>query len=93
MYIPGAHVPLLSSHPVGWAILGVAGYLTYKAGKKAGLRGEEGIEKECLTDRAVKNAMKTVCKAKMKIDRSLAGSKEKYSEMWNEARSEAEQKA
>lgn len=93
MYIPGAHVPLLSSHPVGWAILGVAGFLAYKAGKKSGLKGEEGIEKECLTDRAVKSAMKTAYKAKMKIDESLAGSREKYSEMWNEARSEVAQKA
>jgi len=93
MYIPVAHVPLLSSHPVGWAILGVAGYLTYKAGKKSVAKAEAGLEQECLTDRAVKSAMKSAYKAKMKIDESLASGKEKYSEMWNEARTEVEGKA
>ena len=36
-------VPLLSN-PVGWLILGVAGYFLYKAGKSAGR--QEGEEKE-----------------------------------------------
>jgi hypothetical protein len=37
--------------------------------------------------------MKSAYKAKMKIDESLASGKEKYSEMWNEARTEVEGKA
>ena len=90
---PVVSAPLLTTNPVGWAILGAAGYLTYKAGKKAGLKGEEQIEKEGLADRVVKGAMKTAYKAKMKVDESLSSSKEKYSEMWNEAQAEVAGKA
>ena len=90
---PVAYVPLLTTNPVGWAILGAAGYLTYKAGKKTGLKGEEQVEKESLADRAVKGAMKTAYKAKMKVDESLSTTKEKYSEMWDEAQTEATGKA
>lgn len=35
MAIPALYIPALSSNPVGWAILGAAGYLTYRAGKKS----------------------------------------------------------
>ncbi len=81
-------IPLVSN-PVGWAVLGTAGYLTYKAGKKKGLKGEENEVKESLCDRAVKGTMKTAYKAKMKIDESLSSTRNKYSEMWNEAQAEA----
>ena len=37
-------VPLFS-HPIGWLILGVAGYWVYKSGKKAGNK-EVGDKKE-----------------------------------------------
>jgi len=86
---PIVYIPLLTTNPVGWAVLGAAGYLTYKAGKKSALKNEEAVEKESLSDRAVKGAMKTVYKAKMKIDESFVGTKEKYSEMWNEAQAES----
>jgi len=87
-----ACIPLLTTNPVGWAILGVAGYLTYKAGKKSGQKSEERVDQPSLCDRAVKGAMKTACKAKIKVDESLAGAKDKYSAMWHEAREEASTK-
>lgn len=83
-------VPILTTNPVGWAILGVAGYMAYKTGKKAGLNQEETVESKSLTDSTVKGAMKSAYKTKMKIDESLGKSKEKYTEMWDEARSEVQ---
>ncbi|HHB76205.1 MAG TPA: hypothetical protein ENK84_06655 [Desulfobulbus sp.] len=85
---PVVYTPLLTTNPVGWAVLGVAGYLAYQAGKKTGLKSEEQVEKESLADRAVKGAMKTAYKAKIKVDESLSETKEKYSEMWHEAQAE-----
>jgi hypothetical protein len=82
-------VPLLTSNPVGWAVLGVAGYLTYKAGKKAGAGSAEQVETECLADRAVKGVMKNAYKAKLKTNGMLSATKEKYAEMWREAQAEA----
>lgn len=89
---PVVYLPLLSTTPVGWAVLGAAGYLAYRAGKKSGLKGNEDIEKESLADRSVKEAMKSAYKAKMKVDESLSKTKEKYSGMWSDARSEVEEK-
>lgn len=82
-------IPLLTSHPVGWAVLGVAGYFLYKKGRKAGTKSADDIEKTPLHDRVVKGAMKSAYKAKMKVDESLSGTKEKYASMWNEAQQEA----
>lgn len=82
-------LPLLTSNPLGWAVLGVAGYLAYQAGKKAGKRTVEQVDQECLADRAVKGAMKTAYKAKLKTDAMFKSTKEKYGEMWNEAQAEA----
>ena len=84
---PVVYVPLLTTNIVGWAVLGAAGYLTYKAGEKAGLKGED------LTDRAVKGAMKTAYKAKRSVNESVSQTKEKYSSMWNEAQTEINSKA
>ncbi len=81
-------VPVVTTNPLGWAILGSAGYLAYKAGKKAGKAAEEGVDQPSLADRAVKGVMKTAYKAKTKIDDSLSNTREKYSEMWHEARTE-----
>ncbi|WP_448871262.1 hypothetical protein [Desulfobulbus propionicus] len=81
--------PLLTSHPLGWAVLGVAGYLTYQAGKKAGRRSVEQVERACLSDRTVKGAMKTIYKAKLKTDAVLNSTREKYGTMWKEAQAEA----
>lgn len=93
MATPIVYLPLLTTNPIGWAVLGAAGYLTYKAGKKAGLQDEEQVEKEGLADRAVKGAMKTAYKAKMKVGDSMSSTKEKYSEMWNEAQAEVGEQA
>ncbi len=82
-------VPILASNPVGWVVLGASGYLLYRAGKKAGLAQEDGIDQPGLADRTIKGAMKTAYKAKTKIDDSLIRTREKYSEMWDEARMEA----
>ncbi len=62
--------------------------MTYRAGKKAGLKGEDQAVQENLFDRTVKGTMKTAYKTKMKLDDSLASTREKYSEMWNEAQAE-----
>ncbi len=89
MAYPTLLLPLVSN-PVGWAVLGTAGYLTYRAGKKAGLKNEENVAQESVCDRAVKGAMKTAYKAKMKVDNSLSSTKEKYSSMWDEAQAEVQ---
>lgn len=93
MAAPIVYLPLLTTNPLGWAALGAVGYLTYKVGKKSGLKDEEQVGKESLADRAIKGAMKTAYKAKMKVGESMSSSKEKYSEMWNEAQAETEEKA
>jgi hypothetical protein len=93
MATPIVYLPLLTTNPLGWAVLGVAGYLAYKAGKKTGLKNEEQVGQECFADRAVKGAMKTAYKAKMKVGESMSSTKEKYSEMWNEAQDEVAGKA
>lgn len=93
MAYPVAYIPLLTTNPVGWAILGTAGFLAYKAGKKAGLKEDENVEKESMVDCSIKGAMKTAYKAKMKVDESLNKSKSKYSEMWDEARTDVESSA
>lgn len=93
MATPIVYLPLLTTNPLGWAVLGAAGYLTYKAGKKSGLKDEEQVGQEGLADRAVKGAMKTAYKAKMKVGESLSSTKEKYSEMWDEAQDEVGGKA
>ncbi len=82
-------IPVLSSNPIGWAVLGAAGYIAYKSGKKAGKKTEEQVEKEPLHDRVIKGAMKSAYKAKMKVDDSLSSTREKYSSMWQEAQEEA----
>ncbi len=84
---PALLLPFVSN-PIGWAVLGTAGYLTYKAGKKAGLKNEDEIATENICDRAVKGAMKTVYKTKIKVEESLSSTRDKYSEMWNEAQTE-----
>lgn len=87
---PVMYVPLLSSNPVGWAILGTAGYLAYRAGKKAGIKDENTVEKASLADSSIKGAMKTAYKTKIKVDETLGKTKEKYSEMWNDARTDVD---
>ncbi|MGI6657068.1 MAG: hypothetical protein ACOX5Z_09650 [Desulfobulbus sp.] len=79
-------LPLASHHPVGWAVLGVAGYLVYRAGKKSA--ASTAVERESLADRTIKGAMKTVYKAKVKTDTALRSTKEKYAGMWREAQEE-----
>ena len=88
MATPIVYLPLLTTNPIGWAVLGAAGSLTYKAGKKSGLKDEDQVEREGLADRAVKGAMKTAYKAKMKVGESMSSTKDKYSDMWNEAQDE-----
>lgn len=88
MLHPATCIPLLSSNPVGWLLLGGAGYLAYRTGKKSAKTPAEELEQVGLHDRAVKGAMKAACKAKIKIENSLAETKEKYGAMWSEAREE-----
>lgn len=81
-------VPFLAAHPVGWVVLGAAGYLAYSTGKKAGQKDSDNLEQTCLGDRVVKSAMKTAYKAKMKADDVLSSTRNKYADMWREARNE-----
>lgn len=83
---PAAFTPLLLTNPLGWAIVGTAGYLTYRSGKKSGLQAEEQVEQPGLCDRAIKGTIKTAYKAKSKVENSLSATKDKYSGMWAEAK-------
>jgi len=81
-------VPVAVTNPVGWAVLGVAGYVTYKVGKKSGLKGEQDIDTPSLGDRAVKGAMKSVYKTQKFLGEAFSKTGEKYSSLWKEAREE-----
>lgn len=81
-------IPVVA-HPIGWVILGAAGFITYKAGKKAGKKAEEDITKTNLCDRVVKGAMKAVYKTQKGVSQGLGKAKEKYGTLWTEARTEA----
>lgn len=87
MSVP-VYAPALTVNPLGWAVIGAAGYVTYKAGKKAGTDPQEKVDKPGLADRAVKGAMKTVYRAKKSVGEAFGKSREKYSSMWNEATEE-----
>ena len=87
-------IPVVAvANPVGWAVLGAAGYLTYKAGKKAGKKTEEDITKTGLCDRVVKGAMKTAYKTKKSISEGMGKAKEKYGTLWTEVKTESEASA
>jgi len=81
-------LPIATTHPLGWVVLGAAGFLTYKAGKKAGLKSETETPKKSLPDRVVKGTMKTAYKTQKNVCESLGKAKEKYGTMWSEARTE-----
>jgi hypothetical protein len=81
--------PVVAS-PLGWVVLGAAGYITYKAGKKSGKKTEEDIAKPSLSDRIVKGTMKTVYKTQKCVTQSLGKAKDKYGTLWTEARTEAD---
>jgi|GEM_PF-1350190 len=81
--------PIVAS-PVGWVVLGAAGYITYKVGKKVGKKAEEDITKPSLSDRVVKGTMKAVYRTKKTVSESLGKAKEKYGTLWTEARTEAD---
>jgi len=87
------YVPALSTNPVGWVILGAASVLTYKAGKKAGLKNQEDVEKPGLGDRAIKCSMKTFYRIKTSAGETFSKNSEKYSSMWQEARAEVKTEA
>ncbi len=80
-------VPVVA-HPLGWIVLGAAGYFTYKAGKKAGKKTEENVTKPTLSDRVVKGTMKAAYKTQKEVSECLGKAKEKYSTLWAEARTE-----
>ena len=81
--------PFLAAHPAGWLVIGAAGCLAYAAGKKSGQGGTEDACRISTCDRAVKGAMKTAYKAKLKAGKALSSTKDKYSRMWHEAQAEA----
>lgn len=81
-------VPIVS-HPIGWIILGGAGFLAYKAGKKAGKKTEADIAETSLSDRVVKGTMKAVYKTHKSVSERLEKTKEKCGALWAEAKTEA----
>nr|WP_320189917.1 hypothetical protein [uncultured Desulfobacter sp.] len=81
-------VPIVA-HPIGWVILGGAGFLAYKAGKKAGKKTEEDSTKASLSDRVVKGTMKAIYKTQKGVSESLEKAKEKCGTLWAEAKTEA----
>jgi len=81
-------VPVVA-HPLGWVVIGAAGFFTYKAGKKAGKKTEADITRTSLPDRVVKGTMKAVYKTQKGISQGLGKAKEKYGTLWEEARTEA----
>ena len=80
-------VPVIA-HPVGWIVLGTAGFLTYKAGKKSGLKNSDDVTKTSFSDRVVKGAMKTVYKTQKNVSEAFGKTKEKYGAMWSEVQAE-----
>ncbi len=90
---PFVFLPLLTTNPLGWAVLGAAGYLTYKAGKKAGQKSDDQLESGSLVDRVLKSTMKTAYKTKIRVDESLSSAKDKYFTMWDQAQDEVTDKA
>lgn len=81
-------LPIVTSNPIGWAVLGVAGVLTYKAGKSSGLKGADDVDTPGIGDRTVKGMMKTFYRTKKRVGDAFSKTGEKYSAMWNEAREE-----
>ncbi len=77
------------AHPLGWVIIGGAGYLAYKAGKKSGKKVEGDSAKTNLSDRVVKGAMKAAYKAQQGISEGLDKAKEKCGTLWAEAKTES----
>lgn len=82
-------VAVAVAHPIGWVVLGAAGFLTYRAGKTAGKKTEEDIAKTSLCDRAVKGTMKAAYKTQQGVARGLGKAKEKFGTLWEEARTES----
>jgi hypothetical protein len=77
------------THPLGWVILGGAGFLAYKAGKKSGKKKQDDTAKPSLSDRVVKETMKAVYKTQKGVSEGLEKAKEKCGNLWTEAKTEA----
>jgi hypothetical protein len=77
------------THPLGWVILGGAGFLAYKAGKKSGKKTQDDAAKPSLSDRVVKETMKAVYKTQKGASAGLEKAKEKCGNLWAEAKTEA----
>ncbi len=84
------YIPNLTSNPVGWAVLGAAGIIAYKLGKKSGAGSQEQLDTPSLGDRIVKGTMKTAYKATKSAKASLGKAGEKYSSLWEEAKAETQ---
>jgi len=77
--------------PLGLLAIGGLGYILYKIGGKKKNRSTEEDE-ESLSDKAVKGAIKTVCKAKLGVEKALEEKKKRFSEMWSEAKEDMREK-
>ena len=90
-------VPFATTNAIGLAVVGVAGVVTYKAGKKSGLNNPEEttetIDKPGLGDRALKGTMKAFYRTQKSVGSVFAKSGEKMSAMWTEVKAEEAVKA
>ena len=90
-------IPLATTNVIGWTAIGVAGVVTYKAGKKAGLKNPEetveAVEKPGLGDRALKGAMKAFYRTQKTVGSAFSKGGEKMTTMWEEVKAEEAAKA
>jgi len=75
-----------STGPIGLLSVAGLGYLAYRLGKKS---GAEGDGNKSTLDQAFKGAIKAVYRAKMAVEESLEERKKRFSELWDEALTEA----
>ena len=76
-------------NPLGLVAIIGTGYLAYKIGKKSEQSAEREDAGEGIADKVIKGAMKTACKAKIEVEKTLVEKKKKLSDMWDEAKREA----
>ena len=85
-------VPFAATNAIGWAAIGVAGVVTYKVGKKAGLKHPDGtdesIETPGLGDRALKGAMKAFYRTRKKVGAVFSKSGDRVTTLWEEVKAE-----
>lgn len=81
-------ISYVAASPVGLAVIGVAGFLSYRAGKNAGMKSVDEFDKPGLGDRTVKGAMKAFYRTKKSVGNTFSKTGDKYSAMWQDVQEE-----